>query len=138
MNEGDHEPKNATVRAGVTMQAAGNPPKSICEYAGRLSTGDEDFSVALMRSPAGWTEPTQAPEFREITAVIEGHVLVHLPGRSIEVRAGESIDVAPGEPVRYETPEPAVYVAVCVPAFSAALVHREEATPWPADRAAGR
>jgi mannose-6-phosphate isomerase-like protein (cupin superfamily) len=110
----------------MTLHAAGDPPKTILEYAGRLASGDEAFSLAVMHSPAGWTEPTQVPEFRELTAVLEGHVVAHLPERSIEVSAGESIDVAPGVPVRYETPEAAVYVAVCMPAFSPELAHRAD------------
>ena len=119
----------ATVRPGVSLQAAGSPPKTIREYAGRLASDDQELSVAVMHSPAGWTEPTQVPEFRELTVVLEGTLLVQLPERSVEVRAGESIDVAPGVPVRYATPEGAVYVAVCTPAFSPNLVHREEPTP---------
>lgn len=124
MDTNDHGVRGATVRPGVILHAAGSPPKTICEYAGRLASEDEAFSVAVMRSPAGWTEPTQVPEFRELTAVLEGRVVAHLQDGSIEARAGESIDVAPGVPVRYETPEPAVYVAVCSPAFSPELVHR--------------
>jgi mannose-6-phosphate isomerase-like protein (cupin superfamily) len=126
MDASQSEGSEATVRPGVTLDAAGRPPKRICEFAGRLSSGDADLSIAVMRSPAGWTEPTQVPEFREITAVLEGHLVVHLRDRSIEVGAGESVDVAPGVPVRYETPGPAVYVAVCTPAFSPELVHRAD------------
>ena len=126
MDANEHRTRGVTVRQGVTLHAAGSPPKPICEYVGRLASGDEALSVAVMRSPAGWTEPTQVPEFRELTAVLEGRVVVHLRDESIEVRAGESIDVTPGVPVRYETPEPARYVAVCTPAFAPELAHREE------------
>jgi hypothetical protein len=79
-----------------------------------------------MRSPAGWTEPTQIDDFRELTLVCEGRHLAHLQDRSIEAPAGHAIDVAPRVPVRYETPEPAVYVALCLPAFSSELAHRAD------------
>jgi mannose-6-phosphate isomerase-like protein (cupin superfamily) len=125
MDASEPEARDATVRPGVTLEAAGEPPKTICEYAGRVASGDVGFSVAVMHSPAGWTEPMQVPEFRELSMVLEGRLVAHLPDRSIEVGAGESIDVAPGVPVRYETPEPAVYVAVCTPAFAVELAHRQ-------------
>ncbi len=115
---------SVTVRPAVTLRAAGQPPKTIQEYVGRLASGDETVSVAVMHSPAGWTEPTQVPEFRERTVVLQGRLMAHLQDRSIEVQAGESIDVPAGVPVCYETPEPTVYVAVCTPAFSVELAHR--------------
>lgn len=129
MDTRDPAAGDTTVRTGVPVPAAGRPAKTILEYAGRLASGDEAFSVAVMRSPAGWTEPTQVPDFRELTLVCEGRVLAHLHDRSIEVPAGHAIDVAPGTPVRYETPEPAVYVALCLPAFSPELAHRADTGP---------
>jgi mannose-6-phosphate isomerase-like protein (cupin superfamily) len=131
MDANEHDVRGVTIRPGVILHAAGSPPKTICEYAGRLASDDQTFSVAVMRSPAGWTEPPQVPEFRELTAVLEGRVVAHLREGSIEARAGESIDVAPGVSVRYETPEPAVYVAVCQPAFSPELAQRAGTTEGP-------
>jgi quercetin dioxygenase-like cupin family protein len=110
----------------VTVPAAGEPPKTITEYIGRASTGASAVSIARMESPAGWSEPAQAPEFDEYTVVVDGLVAVHHDGGTIEVRAGQAIAVSAGERVRYATPEGAVYFAVCLPAFAPDLVHREE------------
>jgi ethanolamine utilization protein EutQ len=128
MDLNDDEARDATVRAGVTLQAAGSPPKSICEYAGRLASSDDGFSVALMRSPAGWTEPTQEPEFREITVVLEGHSWSsYRTGRSTYRRASRST-WRQERPSATRPPEPAVYVAICTPAFSPELAHLEGST----------
>jgi mannose-6-phosphate isomerase-like protein (cupin superfamily) len=113
------------VRTPVTVEAAGTPPKTIAEYFGRPSTGTSAVSIAWMRSPAGWSEPAQAPEFDEYTVVIDGSLTVEHDGGTVEVRTGEAIVVAAGERVRYRTPGGAEYLAVCLPAFSPELVHRE-------------
>jgi uncharacterized cupin superfamily protein len=108
------------------IAAHGTPPKRISEFIGLASTGEDDMSVALMRSPAGWTEPAQVTQFAETTVVIEGTVVLHLDdGTALAVPAGEAVAVPPGVEVRYETPEPAVYVSVCRPAFSPARLRRE-------------
>ena len=110
------------------IQAAGNKPKQIEEYAGRVNSGHAGVSVARMVSPQGWEEPGQRPEFEEITVVLRGMLRVEHEGGSLDVRAGQAVVAMPGEWVRYSSPEPggAEYVAVCVPAFSLDTVHRDE------------
>jgi len=110
------------------LQAAGSPPKTISEFVGRLTTGTADVSVAVMHSPSGWSEPGQRPEFDEFTVVIEGEVVVDSESGSITVPAGQASWAPAGQWVRYSTPKAggARYVAVCVPAFSLAAVHRDE------------
>jgi quercetin dioxygenase-like cupin family protein len=109
------------------IQAAGNKPKQIEEFAGRVNTGEAEVSVARMTSPAGWVEPGQRPEFQEITVVLRGMLRVEHEQGVLEVRAGQAVVTAPGEWVRYSTPEPGgcEYIAVCHPAFSPATVHRD-------------
>jgi ethanolamine utilization protein EutQ (cupin superfamily) len=109
----------------VIVEAAGTPPKKIAEYVGRASTDTPAMSIAWMRSPEGWSEPAQAPEFDEYSIVIGGSLVVEHDGSTLEVRAGEAILVPAGERVRYRTPEGAEYLAVCLPAFSPDLVHRD-------------
>jgi quercetin dioxygenase-like cupin family protein len=111
----------------VRVHAAGNKPKIIEEYAGRVSSGQETVSVARMRSPQGWVEPGQRPEFTEITLVLKGLLRVEFQGGSFEVPAGQACLTEAGEWVRYSTPSPegAEYVAVCLPAFSPETVHRD-------------
>ena len=108
------------------VTAAGNKPKRIEEFVGRVRTGDAAFSVARMSSPPGWEEPAQRPEFEEVTLVLSGMVRVESDADVIEVRAGQAVVTHPGEWVRYSTPEGAEYVAICLPAFSPETVHREE------------
>jgi len=110
------------------VQAAGNKPKQIEEYVGRVNSNEGRLSVARMRSPAGWEEPGQRPEFEEITLVLRGMLRVEHDGGSLEVHAGQAVVTSPGEWVRYSSPqaEGAEYVAVCVPAFSPGTVHRDE------------
>jgi mannose-6-phosphate isomerase-like protein (cupin superfamily) len=110
------------------VEAAGNPPKLIDEFAGRVNTSEERLSVARMRSPQGWSEPFQVPEFDEWTLVIEGAVRVEHDGGMFDVRPGQCVHVRAGERIRYSTPGPegAEYVAVCLPAFSPDTVHRED------------
>ena len=109
------------------IQAAGNKPKRIEEYAGRVNSGHEGASVARMVSPEGWVEPGQKPEFEEITLVLEGMLRVEFEGGQLDVRAGQAVVARPGEWVRYSSPETggAQYIAVCLPAFSPDTVHRD-------------
>jgi quercetin dioxygenase-like cupin family protein len=99
--------------------------KLIDEYAGRVNTGDVHVSVAHMRSPAGWSEPGQRPEFDEFTLVLKGSVRVEHEGGVMDVRAGQAVWANKGEWIRYSTPEGAEYVAICLPAFSPDTVHRD-------------
>lgn len=110
------------------IAAAGNKPKLIDEYVGRVNSRSTHVSVAHMRSPGGWVEPPQTPEFEEITVVLSGVLRVEFDGGHVDVTAGQAIITAPGERVCYSTPEPqgAEYIAVCLPAFSPASVHRDD------------
>lgn len=110
----------------VRVEAAGEPPKLIDEFAGGASNGEKRVSVARMRSPAGWQEPGQRPEFDEYTVVLSGALQVESEDGSLEVEAGQGVLVPAGEWVRYSTPEGAEYVAVCLPAFSPDTVHRDD------------
>jgi mannose-6-phosphate isomerase-like protein (cupin superfamily) len=111
----------------TVIAAAGNKPKKIEEYAGRVNSGHTSVSVARMVSPAGWVEPGQRPEFEELTVVLRGMLRVEHESGVLEVRAGQAVVTHPGEWIRYSSPEPegAEYVAVCLPAFSPATVHRD-------------
>ena len=108
------------------VEAAGNVPKLIDEYVGRVNTGTEQASVAVMQSPGGWREPGQRPEFDEITLVLEGSVRVEHEDGVLDVEAGQAVVAEAGEWVRYSTPAGAKYVAVCLPAFSPGTVHRDQ------------
>ncbi len=107
------------------VEAAGEPPKVIDEFVGRASRGEERVSIARMRSPAGWSEPGQRPEFDEYTVVLRGRLQVRTEEGVLEVGAGQAVFVGGGEWVRYVTPEAAEYIAVCLPAFSPEMVHRD-------------
>ena len=115
------------IDAPSIIQAAGTKPKRIEEYVGRVNSGHTAISVARMRSPSGWVEPGQRPEFEEITVVLQGMLRVEYEGGTLDVRAGQAIVTSPGEWIRYSTPgaDGAEYVAVCVPAFSPDTVHRD-------------
>jgi mannose-6-phosphate isomerase-like protein (cupin superfamily) len=115
------------IEAPTVIAAAGNKPKRIEEYAGRVRSGHGAVSVARMVSPEGWVEPGQRPEFEEITVVLKGALRVEHEGGDLVVRAGQAVVSSPGEWVRYSSPEPggAEYVAVCLPAFSPDTVHRD-------------
>lgn len=118
-----------TLIAGPTrIQAAGNKPKIIEEYVGRVNSREEGLSIAHMKSPAGWVEPGQTPEFDEYTVVLKGMLRVDYRGGSLDVRAGQAVVAHRGEWIRYSSPEAegAEYVAVCLPAFSPDTVHRDE------------
>jgi hypothetical protein len=108
------------------VEAAGTKPKLIDEYAGRVNNGETRLSLAHMRSPAGWVEPGQRPEFDEYTLVLSGVVHVAHEGGELEVRPGQAVLARAGEWVRYSTPDGAEYVAVCLPAFSPDTVHRDD------------
>ena len=109
------------------VEAAGTPPKLIDEFVGRANTGEERMSIARMRSPEGWSEPGQRPEFDEVTVVVAGMVRVEHEGGTLEVREGQAVLTRAGEWIRYSTPESggAEYLAVCLPAFSPETVHRD-------------
>ena len=115
------------IPAPTRVAAAGNKPKLIDEYIGRVNSGTEQVSVAHMRSPGGWQEPGQTPQFEEFTVVLRGMLRVEYRGGVLDVRAGQAVIAHPGEWVRYSTPEAdgAEYIAVCVPAFSPVTVHRD-------------
>jgi mannose-6-phosphate isomerase-like protein (cupin superfamily) len=116
------------IRAPSRVAAAGEPPKLIDEYVGRASTGQADLSVAPMRSPSGWAEPGQRPEFDEYTVVLRGALVVESAGGQLTVQAGQAVHTRPGEWVRYSTPgaDGAEYISVCVPAFTPGTVHRDD------------
>jgi ethanolamine utilization protein EutQ (cupin superfamily) len=106
---------------------AGNKPKIIDEYVGRVNTGSDAVSIARMQSPEGWTEPGQRPDFDEFTVVIRGRVHVEYEGGRLQVNAGQAILTPKGTWIRYSTPdaEGAEYFAICLPAFSPESVHRD-------------
>jgi len=110
------------------VEAAGNKPKLIDEYVGRVNSATSATSVAHMRSPGGWQEPGQTPEFDEFTVILRGTLRVEHRAGSMDVHAGQAVIAHRGEWVRYSTPEPegAEYVAVCLPAFAMETVHRDE------------
>jgi mannose-6-phosphate isomerase-like protein (cupin superfamily) len=115
--------------AGPTViEAAGNKPKRIEEFVGRVNTSDDRLSIARMKSPSGWVEPGQRPEFDEFTVVLSGALVVEHEGGSLEVLAGSGVHTKAGEWVRYSTPGAGgcEYVAVCLPAFAPDTVHRDE------------
>ena len=107
------------------IQAAGSKPKLIDEYIGRMNSKTKGLSVAHMRSPAGWSEPGQTPEFDEYTVVLKGTLRVAHKGGHMDVRAGQAVIAHRGEWVQYSMPQGAEYIAICLPAFSPDTVHRE-------------
>jgi mannose-6-phosphate isomerase-like protein (cupin superfamily) len=115
------------IAAPTRIEAAGNKPKLIDEYVGRVNNREQRLSIAHMRSPDGWQEPGQRPEFDEYTIVLRGTVRVEYEGGELEVAAGQAVLTRAGEWVRYSTPgsEGAEYIAVCLPAFSPQTVHRD-------------
>lgn len=115
------------IQAPTRIEAAGNKPKLIDEYVGRVNNQEERLSVAHMRSPGGWVEPGQRPEFDEYTVVLRGSLRVEFEGGALDVAAGQGVLTKAGEWVRYSTPgeEGAEYIAVCLPAFSPGTVYRD-------------
>jgi mannose-6-phosphate isomerase-like protein (cupin superfamily) len=116
------------ITAQTVIEAAGTPPKRIEEYVGRVNSNTDALSIARMKSPAGWSEPGQAPEFDEYTVVLKGTLHVRLKERELDIFEGQAIVVHSGEWVQYSTPSPqcAEYLTVCLPAFSPGTVHRDE------------
>jgi mannose-6-phosphate isomerase-like protein (cupin superfamily) len=116
------------VTTPTRIEAAGNKPKIIDEYIGRVNSRMEALSIAHMRSPAGWVEPGQTPEFDEYTIVLKGMLRVAYNGGHLDVSAGQAVIAHAGEWVQYSTPgeDGAEYLAVCSPAFSPAIVHRDD------------
>ena len=114
----------------TVIQAAGNKPKRIEEFIGRVNSRTEAVSIARMSSPGGWVEPGQTPEFDEFTVVLRGTLRVVGREGTLDVAAGQAVIAHGGEWVQYSTPGPegAEYIAVCLPAFSAQSVHRDSAT----------
>jgi mannose-6-phosphate isomerase-like protein (cupin superfamily) len=110
------------------IEAAGNKPKVIEEYIGCVNSQTSDVSIARMKSPAGWEEPGQKPEFDEYTVVLRGLLRVRTKEKELDIRAGEAVIVNKNEWVRYSSPdgEGAEYMSVCLPAFSPDTVHRDE------------
>ena len=115
------------IQAPTRIQAAGNKPKIIDEYVGRVNSKHSALSVAHMRSPGGWVEPGQTPEFDEYTVVLRGMLRVNHTSGVIDVRAGQAIIAHKGEWVQYSTPDTdgAEYIAICLPAFAMTTVHRD-------------
>ena len=115
------------IASPTRIAAAGNTPKLIDEYVGRVTTKTAAVSVAHMRSPSGWQEPGQRPEFDEFTVVLRGMLRVEHEGGALDVAAGQGVIARAGEWVRYATPGPegAEYIAVCLPAFSPETVRRD-------------
>ena len=111
------------IEAPTQIPVPGN--KIIDEYIGRVNSGDTQTSIAHMRSPAGWSEPGQRPDFDEYTVVLKGVMRVEHEAGVTEVKAGQAIIARRGEWVRYSTPEGAEYMAICVPAFTPDTVHRD-------------
>lgn len=115
------------IESPTIIEAAGNKPKRIEEFVGRVNSGSASISIARMQSPEGWLEPGQKPEFSEYTLVLHGCLRVETATGTFLVRAGQAIIVEAGEWVRYSSPEPsgAEYIAICLPAFSPETVHRD-------------
>lgn len=115
------------IAAPTRVPAAGQPPKLIDEFVGRVNSGTGALSIARMQSPSGWVEPGQTPEFDEFTVVLRGCLRVESRDGVLDVRAGQAVITSRGEWVRYSTPEAdgAEYLAVCLPAFSMEAVHRD-------------
>ena len=111
----------------TVIEAAGNKPKLIEEYFGRVNSRTDAVSIARMRSPGGWVVPGQTPEFDEYTVVLRGELQVETNTGTHTVKAGQAVFTPKGEWIRYSSPhaDGAEYIAVCLPAFSPATVHRD-------------
>jgi mannose-6-phosphate isomerase-like protein (cupin superfamily) len=115
------------IEAPTVIESVGNKPKRIEEYVGRINSASEALSIARMKSPGGWEEPGQTPEFDEYTLVLSGILRLETAEGTLDVAAGQAVIAPAGQWVRYSTPKEggAEYVAVCLPAFSPATVHRD-------------
>ncbi len=122
------EAMTTKIEKPTIVEAAGNKPKIIEEFIGRVNSNTDDLSIARMRSPTGWVEPGQKPEFDEYTVVLKGTLRVASGKGTMDIHEGEAVIAHAGEWVQYSTPGPegAEYVAVCLPAFSPEIVHRDE------------
>jgi len=108
------------------IESAGNKPKVIEEYIGRVNSSTESISIAKMSSPPGWEEPGQKPQFDEYTLVLNGTLKVESRTETVFIKEGEAVIVNSGEWVQYSTPnEGAEYIAICLPAFSLDTVNRD-------------
>ncbi len=116
------------IMAPSIIKAAGNKPKVIEEFVGRINSQTESLSIARMKSPGGWIEPGQTPAFAEFTVVLTGMLRIESKDSSVDVHAGEAIIVEKGEWIRYSTPDTAgaEYISVCMPSFTPETVHRDE------------
>ena len=116
------------IKNPTKIEAASNKPKIIEEFIGRVNSSNQQISIAKMQSPQGWKEPGQTPEFDEYTIVLKGMLRVETKGKTFDIKSGEAVITRKGEWIRYSTPESggAEYIAVCLPAFSADTVHRDE------------
>ena len=116
------------IRNPTQVAAAGNKPKVIEEFIGRVNSATMEVSIARMRSPAGWVEPRQTPEFTEYTVVIKGTLRVETDSETFDVAAGQAVIAPQGERICYSTPFEggAEYIAVCIPAFAPEIVHRDD------------
>ena len=116
------------IKSPTKIEAAGNKPKIIKEFIGKVNSSTDQISIAKMQSPPGWKEPGQTPEFDEYTVVLKGMLRVETKEKAFDIHADEAIITHKGEWIRYSTPseEGAEYIAVCLPAFSPETVHRDE------------
>jgi mannose-6-phosphate isomerase-like protein (cupin superfamily) len=121
-------PMVTKIQSPTLIESAGNKPKIIEEFIGQVTSGTAQVSIARMRSPAGWLEPGQTPEFDEYTVVTAGTLRVETRQKTIDVEAGQAVIAPKGEWVRYSSPneQGAQYVAVCLQAFELGIVHRDE------------
>jgi len=124
-----HDPMVRVIGSPRLIPAAGTPPKMIAEYIGGVVSGTSQVSIAMMKSPPGWAEPGQIPDFDEYSVVLQGTLVISTRTETILVQSGQASIVPAGEWIRYSSPEGAEYLAVCVPAFSPDLVHRDGSDP---------
>jgi ethanolamine utilization protein EutQ (cupin superfamily) len=115
------------IKKAAFIKAMGNPPKQIEEFIGLANSGTKEASIARMKSPAGWSEPGQKPEFDEYSVVLSGELRVKTKDKSVNLKAGQAVIMAGGKWVQYSTPKGAEYISVCIPAFSPKRVNRDEA-----------
>ena len=116
------------IKEPEVIKAAGNKPKVIEEFIGRVNSQTDNVSIARMKSPPGWEEPGQRPEFDEYSLVLKGFLRVKTENKTVDIKAGQAVISRRGEWIQYSTPGPegAEYIAVCMPAFSPDAVHRDE------------
>ena len=116
------------IKGPKVIKAAGNKPKVIEEFIGKVNSQTTDVSIARMKSPSGWEEPGQRPEFDEYSVVLKGFLRVKTENETVDIQMGEAVIAPRGQWIQYSTPgaEGAEYIAVCVPAFSIDAVHRDE------------